>query len=82
LIYELLVGGHPFPDTSAAELVVKHLQEPLPYVRDSHPELPAALDGVIQRATAKNPVDRYPDAIALAADYRRALELEAELPER
>ena len=78
LLYELLVGGHPFPDTSPAELVVKHLQEPLPYVRDSKPELPAALDGVIQRATAKNPEARYPSASALAADYWRALQLEVE----
>ena len=81
LIYELLVGGHPFPDISSGELVAKHLSEPLPYVRESRPELPAAVDGVIQRATAKVPVDRYPDAMALAADYRRALELEVELPE-
>ena len=81
LLYQLLVGDHPFPDSSNAELVVKHLQEPLPYVRDAHPELPAALDGVIQRATAKNPSDRYPDAPSLAEDFRRALQLETTLPE-
>ena len=81
LLYQLLVGDHPFPDSSNAELVVKHLQEPLPYVRDTHPELPAALDGVIQRATAKNPSDRYPDAPSLAEDFRRALQLETTLPE-
>jgi energy-coupling factor transporter ATP-binding protein EcfA2 len=81
LLYQLLVGDHPFPDSSNVELVVKHLREALPYVRDSRPELPAALDGVIQRATAKDPTDRYPDAIALAVDFRRALQLEAELPE-
>jgi WD40 repeat protein len=83
VVYELLTGKHPFPDTSTAELVVKHLQEPLPYVRSSYPELPAALDGVIQRATAKNPSDRYATASALAGDLRRALQLEAgfaELP--
>jgi energy-coupling factor transporter ATP-binding protein EcfA2 len=80
LIYQLLVGDHPFPDSSNAELVVKHLNEPLPYVRDSRPELPAAVDGVIQRATAKDPADRYPHAIALAVDFRRAMQLEAELP--
>ena len=30
VLYELLVGGHPFPDTPTGELVVKHLNEPLP----------------------------------------------------
>jgi WD40 repeat protein/serine/threonine protein kinase len=81
LLYGLLVGKHPSPDTSTAELVIKHLQEPLPYVRESHPELPAALDGVIQRATAKNPIDRYTTALALAIDFHRALQLEVDLPE-
>jgi WD40 repeat protein/serine/threonine protein kinase len=80
LLYQLLVGEHPFPDSSNAELVVKHLQEALPYVRDTNPELPAALDGVIQRATAKDPADRYLDAVSLAADFRHALQLEGELP--
>ncbi|MBK5108838.1 MAG: serine/threonine-protein kinase PknK, partial [Anaerolineales bacterium] len=81
LIYEVLVGEHPFPNSSPAELIVKHLQEPLPYIRSAHPELPAALDGVIQRATAKNPENRYPSASALAEDYRRALQLDAFVPE-
>ena len=81
LLYQLLVGDHPFPESSNAELVVKHLQEPLPYVREVRPELPAALDGVIQRATAKDPAGRYPDALSLATDFRRALQLDAELPE-
>ena len=63
-----ITGQHPFPDASSGDLVAKHLQESLPYVRDTHPDLPAALDGVIQRSTAKDPADRYPSAAALAAD--------------
>ena len=81
LLYELLVGEHPFPDTSPAELVIKHLQEPLPYVREAHPKLPAAIDGVIQRATAKNPIERYSTASDLTEDYRRALQLDSFVPE-
>ena len=78
LLFELLTGKHPFPDASSGELVAKHLQEPLPYVRQNQPDLPAALDGVIQRATAKNPADRYPDGASLAADFRQALQLQVE----
>ena len=81
VLYELLVGGHPFPDTPTGELVVKHLSEPLPYVRERRSELPAAVDGVIQRATSKDPQSRYPDALSLAADLRQALDLEVALPE-
>ena len=81
VLYELLVGVHPFPDTPTGELVVKHLNEPLPYVRESKFDLPAALDDVIQRATAKDPENRYPDALSLAVDLRRALDMEVALPE-
>ena len=39
-----------------------------PYARkasDTEPEMPAGLDGVIQRAVSKDPADRYPSAAAL-----------------
>ena len=37
LVYELVVGEHPFSNTSIAELMVKHLKEPIPYVREIRP---------------------------------------------
>ena len=81
VIYELLVGGHPFLDTPTAELMVKHLNEPLPLVRERRPELTKEVDQVIQQATAKDPPSRYADALALAVDLRRALQLEIEVHE-
>lgn len=76
LVYELLVGEHPFGNLSTAEMVVKQLQESIPYVRQMRPDLPATLDGVIQRATAKDPGDRYHTAQSLAEDFRQALQME------
>ena len=81
MLYELLTGEHPFPGTPTGELVVKHLSEPLPYVREIRPELSAAVDGVIQRATSKKPEMRYPDVLSLAADLRAALGMQVEQPE-
>ena len=80
VIYELLVGGHPFLDTSAAELVAKHLHDPLPLVQDQRPEISMAVDQIIQRATAKDPDSRYVDAMGLATDFRRAMQLDFEGP--
>jgi len=40
----------------------------VPYARkdgDAEPQIPAGLDGVIERAVAKDPADRYPSAAAL-----------------
>ena len=74
VLYEILVGGHPFPNTATGELVSKHLHEPLLLVRDSRPEFPADVDAVIQIATAKDPAGRYEDVQALADDFRKALQ--------
>lgn len=81
VLYEMLTGQHPFLDTPTGVLMVKHLQEPLPLIRDSHPELPGEVDEVIQKATSKDPAARYPDVLSLARDFRQALRLVVEVPE-
>jgi hypothetical protein len=43
--------------------------------------LSPAVDGVIQRATDKDPAQRFPDALALANALRQALVLEAGIAE-
>jgi len=73
VLYEMLTGKAPFPDEELAALIEKHLNQPLPSVCDQRPDLPEAVDQVIQLATAKDPADRYPDALALATAFRQAL---------
>lgn len=80
MLFEILTGQHPFPDTPTGSLILKQVQEPLPLAHNIRPELPAEVDQVIQRATAKDPPSRYTDALSLAADLRRALSLEIVLP--
>lgn len=49
LLYEVLTGQLPFPDDlSPSALIYKQLSEPLPSLRVIRPELPAALDEVLQ----------------------------------
>lgn len=73
VLYELLAGRHPFPDLSLAELLERHLHDPLPPLTAARPDLPAAVDDVVQTATAKDPDARFADALLLAAAFRRAL---------
>ncbi|KPK11168.1 MAG: hypothetical protein AMJ56_06610 [Anaerolineae bacterium SG8_19] len=73
VLYETLTGEKPFPDSSVANLIYKHLHEPVPLVSASRPDLPAQIDLVIQRATAKRPVDRYADALEMAEAFRAAV---------
>src|SRR5262249_17415817 len=83
VLYELLTGKKAFEATaSPANLLHKHLNDPIPPLRELRPDLPESLNSVLQRATAKDPDQRYPDAKSLAAAFRAALEApeEASVP--
>ena len=73
ILYEVLAGCHPFAQNHADEIVDKHLQEPIPSLVATRPDVPDAVDEVIGKATAKDPGERYSDASALAAAFRAAL---------
>ncbi len=73
VLYETLTGEKPFPDSSVINLIHLHLNQPVPLVSASRPDLPAEIDTVIQRATAKRPADRYANALEMAVAFRAAL---------
>ena len=73
MLYELLTGHKPFQGPTPIALIQQHLNEPPPSLAVHYPDLPSALDPVIQRATAKDQADRYPDLPSLLADFRQAL---------
>jgi WD40 repeat protein len=77
VLYETLTGRHPFSGSSEMEIVRKVLDDPLPPLAIFRSGLPAGLDVVIQKATAKSPAERYPDAVAFSVDVRQALASEA-----
>jgi WD40 repeat protein/DNA-binding SARP family transcriptional activator len=72
MMYEVLAGRQPFPAEHEAAQLNKHLEEAPPSIRAVRPELPASVDEVIARAASKDPADRYPDAMSLAAAFRDA----------
>ena len=72
VLYEVLTGSRPFSGETSASLIMQHLQEPLPDCSISRPDLPPAINAVIQRATAKTAADRYPTAISLAEAFQEA----------
>src|SRR5690606_3491648 len=76
LLYEMLTGRHPFEEDKATALLIKHLNDPLPPLSELLGDVPEGIERVIQRATAKNPADRYPDVSALAAAFRQGLLLD------
>jgi serine/threonine-protein kinase len=78
LLYELLTGQKPFAGATPSDILYQHLYEPLPLLRIQRPDLPGALDAVLQQATQKAASARYPDALSLLADFAAASGVEAE----
>ena len=73
MLYEMLVGRHPFHGTPVGMMVMKHLSEPLPDIRDERENLSGKIDEVIQRATEKDPVNRYRSTLELVNDLKAAV---------
>ncbi len=76
VLYEVLTGEHPFPGLSSVERLYKHLNDPLPLVTTLDQAVSDDINAVIQKATAKDPVRRYGDALAMAAAFREAARLD------
>lgn len=71
--YQMLTGCSPFPPGLRAEQLREFiLTQPLPAIAPAHPGIPPEVDQVIQRATAKDPHDRFPDIAAMAMAFRQA----------
>jgi WD40 repeat protein/DNA-binding SARP family transcriptional activator len=78
VVYEALVGRHPFADTPSSEVVERHLRGDIPPLGRARPDLPVGVGSVIARAAARDPRARYATAPGLAASLRAALGLPAE----
>jgi serine/threonine protein kinase/WD40 repeat protein len=72
-LYETIMGQHPFEGVSSVERLYKHINDPLPLITSLDSGICEAINGVIQKATAKNPDHRHPDVLALAAEFRTAI---------
>lgn len=66
VLYHCLTGQRPFADTHIMTQVLRHATEPLPRLADFVPDLPAGLQAVLDRMTAKVPSDRYQTPAAAA----------------
>ncbi len=73
VIYELLTGKQPYRGESAVQMMLQHVQAPIPSVITQVPSLPTALEPVMMRVLAKDPNDRYWSASEFAEDFSRAL---------
>ena len=77
VLYEMLIGQVPFHADSQVGVAMKHVNEELPDVQRRRPEASAAVALVVERATAKDPAERYQTVAEMIDDLETALEVEA-----
>lgn len=73
-LYRVLTGELPFTGPNTVAVLRQALHEELPPPRRRLPSLPAELEAVILRCTAREPDRRYASAQAVAADLQRYLD--------
>lgn len=66
VLYEMLTGSVPFDADSSLGVAMKIMNEDPEPVEQRNPRVPTVLAGIVGRAMARRPEDRYPDAGALA----------------
>jgi eukaryotic-like serine/threonine-protein kinase len=72
VLYELLTGEPPYRGDNFMAVAMKHIQEPVPSVRDARPDVSPRLDAIVSRAMAKRPEDRFPTTEAMMAALEAA----------
>jgi hypothetical protein len=72
ILYECLTGRRPFGGDSVTAILLKIVNEDPPAVDFDALCLPAALGGVLRKALAKDPANRYPTGERLVAAAREA----------
>jgi serine/threonine protein kinase len=67
LLFELVTGRPPFVGRTPAETGIMQSSHPVPRMAQLRNDTPQALQEIVERALAKNPLQRYPHAAALLA---------------
>lgn len=70
LLYEMLTGVAPFRAEDLQAILYQVLNETPPSPSRHNPDIPEVLDGIVAKAMAKPPGERYQDAADVARDLR------------
>ncbi len=71
ILYEMLAGEVPFVADTPTDVMLKHVQEPPPPILSVRNDLPVEVENIVQRALAKQPVQRFQSATDLSDALKR-----------
>ncbi|MCB0032573.1 MAG: protein kinase [Anaerolineales bacterium] len=81
ILYEMLTGTVPFSADTPLAVLLKVMTEPMPAPRALSPDVPDDVQGVVLKATQKDPRRRYDTALDLLMALEQSVGLRAGRPE-
>jgi serine/threonine protein kinase len=76
ILFETVTGRKPYRADTPARQMMAHILNPIPSILATRPDLPAEYETIMQKALAKEPVNRYADAQELIAALTATLPAE------
>ncbi|WP_250278297.1 Stk1 family PASTA domain-containing Ser/Thr kinase [[Clostridium] colinum] len=73
IMFEMITGKLPFDGDGVVQLAMKHINEPLPDMKELNPKISSSLEKIILKATNKNSDNRYSSTKELNLDLKKAL---------
>ena len=70
ILFEMLTGKQPYEADTPMAVAIKHITDPVPHIRQRNPQLPEALETIIQTAMAKDKKDRFASAAEMTSTLR------------
>ena len=68
VLFELLTGRLPYEAENAVAVAMRHVNDPVPSVRELRPDVPPRLEALVRRSLAKEPRDRFASMSDLVAE--------------
>jgi serine/threonine protein kinase/tetratricopeptide (TPR) repeat protein len=75
IAFEVLTGSPPYEHENGFEVILAHINSPIPKASERGTDLPKAIDSVLARALAKDRGDRFPTATEFVESLTRALKI-------
>ncbi len=67
ILFQMLTGNAPYQSTTPVKVMMMHITEPIPQISQAKKDLPVAIQGVLDKAMAKEPADRYSSTAEMAS---------------
>ncbi len=77
IMYQLLTNELPYEAEAPLATILKHLNSPIPLIREINPDVPEPVAQFVMKLMAKAPADRYQNATDLIEDLDRIQQDEA-----